>query len=62
MLPYPCWRGLNLLLLILNSDAKVHKSLDITKHFIVFNMNLTHWWRNITKKIGSAHAFPISLS
>lgn len=54
--------GLMLLLIILNSAAKVHKSLDITKQILDFNINLIHWWRNITKKIGSAHAFPISLS
>ena len=33
-----------LLLLILNSAAKVHKSLDITKQILDFNMKLTLAW------------------
>ena len=36
--------------MILNSAAKVHKSLDIAKQIFDFNMNLTHWLSNITKK------------
>ena len=39
-----------LLLLILNSDAKVHKGLGIAKQILVFNMKLTLEWRILQKK------------
>lgn len=46
-MPYPCWRGLTIVII---SAAKVRKSLDITKLFLEFNMNLTDWWLNMTNK------------
>lgn len=40
-MPYPCWRGLTIVII---SAAKVRKSLDIIKQILDFNMKLTLAW------------------
>lgn len=50
-----------LLLLILNSAAKVRKSLDITKHFLDFNTNLTLVGQNMAKQEGECSRIPLTL-
>ena len=57
-MPYPCWRGLNDCFYF--SAAKVHKSLDITKHFVDFNTNLTLVGQNMAKQEGECSRIPLT--
>ena len=49
-----------LLLMILNSAAKVHKSLDIAKRFLDFNTNLTLVGQNMAKQEGECSRIPLT--